>query len=257
MARWLAAEPRVLLLNDPTRGVDLGAKRDLYALLTQLAENGLAVVMRLDRARRARRADGPRARLPRARAGRRAAARRALAHAARVRVLRRPGGEPCLTDRAPAADATPSPSRSGSPSCCCVANLIAQPSWRRAGALGHDAGVVRAVRDRGHGQHAVRARRRHRRLRRPARQLRQHRLRLRADPRGLRRRLPRDPDRPGARRGGRSGQRLPRGRRAAAGGRGDAGHVLRPRRPERSRRPPTPESAPANWTSDLARCPGR
>ena len=45
MARWLAAEPRVLLLNDPTRGVDLGAKRDLYALLTQLAENGLAVVM--------------------------------------------------------------------------------------------------------------------------------------------------------------------------------------------------------------------
>ena len=33
IARWLAAEPRVLLLNDPTRGVDLGAKRDLYALL--------------------------------------------------------------------------------------------------------------------------------------------------------------------------------------------------------------------------------
>ena len=30
MARWLATEPRVLLLNDPTRGVDLGAKRDLY-----------------------------------------------------------------------------------------------------------------------------------------------------------------------------------------------------------------------------------
>ena len=37
VARWLAAEPRVLLLNDPTRGVDLGAKRDLYRLLEQLA----------------------------------------------------------------------------------------------------------------------------------------------------------------------------------------------------------------------------
>jgi ABC-type sugar transport system ATPase subunit len=45
MARWLAAEPRVLLLNDPTRGVDLGAKRDLYALLEELAESGVAVVM--------------------------------------------------------------------------------------------------------------------------------------------------------------------------------------------------------------------
>ena len=33
MARWLAAKPRMLVLNDPTRGVDLGAKRDLYALL--------------------------------------------------------------------------------------------------------------------------------------------------------------------------------------------------------------------------------
>jgi ABC-type sugar transport system ATPase subunit len=45
IARWLAAHPRVLLLNDPTRGVDVGAKRDLYALLTRLADEGLAVVM--------------------------------------------------------------------------------------------------------------------------------------------------------------------------------------------------------------------
>jgi ABC-type sugar transport system ATPase subunit len=45
IARWLAAEPRVLLLNDPTRGVDFGAKRDLYALLAELARDGLAVVM--------------------------------------------------------------------------------------------------------------------------------------------------------------------------------------------------------------------
>lgn len=45
LARWLAAGPRVLLLNDPTRGVDLNAKRDLYRLLEQLATEGVAVVM--------------------------------------------------------------------------------------------------------------------------------------------------------------------------------------------------------------------
>jgi ABC-type sugar transport system ATPase subunit len=45
MARWLATDPEVLLLNDPTRGIDLGAKRDLYALLLELAAGGLAVVM--------------------------------------------------------------------------------------------------------------------------------------------------------------------------------------------------------------------
>ena len=45
MARWLATEPKVLLLNDPTRGVDINAKRDLYALLLDLAAEGMAIVM--------------------------------------------------------------------------------------------------------------------------------------------------------------------------------------------------------------------
>jgi ABC-type sugar transport system ATPase subunit len=45
IARWLAANPRVLLLNDPTRGIDIGAKRDLYKSLTDMAADGLAVVM--------------------------------------------------------------------------------------------------------------------------------------------------------------------------------------------------------------------
>jgi ABC-type sugar transport system ATPase subunit len=45
IGRWLAAGPRVLVLNDPTRGIDVGAKRDLYALLTRLIDDGLAVVM--------------------------------------------------------------------------------------------------------------------------------------------------------------------------------------------------------------------
>jgi ABC-type sugar transport system ATPase subunit len=45
IGRWLASEPTVLLLHDPTRGIDVGAKRDLYGLLTRLADTGLAVVM--------------------------------------------------------------------------------------------------------------------------------------------------------------------------------------------------------------------
>jgi ABC-type sugar transport system ATPase subunit len=45
IARWLARQPRILLLNDPTRGIDLGAKRDIYALLDKLATDGVAVVM--------------------------------------------------------------------------------------------------------------------------------------------------------------------------------------------------------------------
>jgi ABC-type sugar transport system ATPase subunit len=45
IARWLAAHPRILLLNDPTRGVDLGAKRDIYDLLAELTSEGIAVVM--------------------------------------------------------------------------------------------------------------------------------------------------------------------------------------------------------------------
>lgn len=45
IARWLATRPQILVLNDPTRGVDLGTKRDIYRLLTELAASGVAVVM--------------------------------------------------------------------------------------------------------------------------------------------------------------------------------------------------------------------
>jgi ABC-type sugar transport system ATPase subunit len=45
IARWLAFGPIVLLLNDPTRGIDIGAKNDLYALFGALASEGVAVVM--------------------------------------------------------------------------------------------------------------------------------------------------------------------------------------------------------------------
>jgi len=43
--RWLAANPAVLLLNDPTRGVDIGAKGDIYQVLLDVARAGVAVVM--------------------------------------------------------------------------------------------------------------------------------------------------------------------------------------------------------------------
>jgi ABC-type sugar transport system ATPase subunit len=45
IARWLATDPRVLLLNDPTRGVDMGTKSDIYEVLTDAASRGIAVVM--------------------------------------------------------------------------------------------------------------------------------------------------------------------------------------------------------------------
>ena len=45
IARALACDPGILLLNDPTRGVDIGAKRDIYALLRELAASGMAIVM--------------------------------------------------------------------------------------------------------------------------------------------------------------------------------------------------------------------
>ena len=38
-------DPRILLLNDPTRGVDAGTKRDIYRVLTDAAAQGTAIVM--------------------------------------------------------------------------------------------------------------------------------------------------------------------------------------------------------------------
>ncbi|HET9997819.1 MAG TPA: sugar ABC transporter ATP-binding protein [Nocardioides sp.] len=45
LARWLLRECRVLLLDEPTRGVDVGARSEIYALVRSLAEQGLAVVV--------------------------------------------------------------------------------------------------------------------------------------------------------------------------------------------------------------------
>jgi ribose transport system ATP-binding protein len=45
IGRWLAVAPRVLLLDDPTKGIDVEAKRDLYSLIAALAEEGVGIVL--------------------------------------------------------------------------------------------------------------------------------------------------------------------------------------------------------------------
>ncbi len=44
LARWLARSPKVLILDEPTRGIDVGAKAEIYALIKELAAQGYAVV---------------------------------------------------------------------------------------------------------------------------------------------------------------------------------------------------------------------
>ena len=45
LSKWLAAEPRILILDEPTRGVDVGAKADVHRTISQLATQGLAIVL--------------------------------------------------------------------------------------------------------------------------------------------------------------------------------------------------------------------
>jgi L-arabinose transport system ATP-binding protein len=45
LARWLARRPKVLILDEPTRGVDVGAKAEIYSIINQLAEEGMALLV--------------------------------------------------------------------------------------------------------------------------------------------------------------------------------------------------------------------
>jgi rhamnose transport system ATP-binding protein len=45
LARWLATKPRVLILDEPTQGVDVGAKSEIHKIIRRLTKEGLAVMM--------------------------------------------------------------------------------------------------------------------------------------------------------------------------------------------------------------------
>jgi len=44
VSRWLATNPDILLLDDPTKGIDIQAKQDLYALMAALCEEGASII---------------------------------------------------------------------------------------------------------------------------------------------------------------------------------------------------------------------
>ncbi|MEM7614522.1 MAG: sugar ABC transporter ATP-binding protein, partial [Pseudomonadota bacterium] len=45
IAKWLMTEPKIILLNDPTRGIDVGTKQEIYLLLRELAAEGAAIIL--------------------------------------------------------------------------------------------------------------------------------------------------------------------------------------------------------------------
>ena len=45
LARWLCLNPKLLILDEPTRGIDVGAKSEIQSLIEELADNGLGVLM--------------------------------------------------------------------------------------------------------------------------------------------------------------------------------------------------------------------
>jgi len=45
IAKWLATDPKILLLDEPTRGIDINTKNEIYRLISELAQRGLAIIM--------------------------------------------------------------------------------------------------------------------------------------------------------------------------------------------------------------------
>jgi len=45
VAKWLALRPRILIMDEPTRGIDVGAKAEIHALMSQLAQEGVGIIM--------------------------------------------------------------------------------------------------------------------------------------------------------------------------------------------------------------------
>jgi ribose transport system ATP-binding protein len=45
IGRWLATMPKILILDEPTRGVDVGAKSEIYAIINELTKQGVSIIM--------------------------------------------------------------------------------------------------------------------------------------------------------------------------------------------------------------------
>ena len=45
LAKWLAMSPKIMIFDEPTRGIDIGAKSEIYRLMRELADAGVAVLM--------------------------------------------------------------------------------------------------------------------------------------------------------------------------------------------------------------------
>ena len=45
LARWLARQPMLLILDEPTRGIDIGAKAEIYRLIDELAASGIGLIL--------------------------------------------------------------------------------------------------------------------------------------------------------------------------------------------------------------------
>jgi ABC-type sugar transport system ATPase subunit len=45
LGKWLSTEPRILIMDEPTRGIDVGAKAEIHQLMRKLAADGMAILM--------------------------------------------------------------------------------------------------------------------------------------------------------------------------------------------------------------------
>jgi D-xylose transport system ATP-binding protein len=45
ISKWLMSKPKVLIMDDPTRGIDVGAKYEIYKLMNDLTEQGISIIM--------------------------------------------------------------------------------------------------------------------------------------------------------------------------------------------------------------------
>ena len=45
LAKWLSMRPRVLIFDEPTRGIDIGAKNEIYRLMRELSDQGVGILM--------------------------------------------------------------------------------------------------------------------------------------------------------------------------------------------------------------------